>query len=315
MPRIRTIKPEFWVDEKIVELDPWARLLFIGLWNFADDQGFVEYSPKRIKMQIFPGDTTDVAPLLASLLESGLLAAYDSPIGRLLHVQSWSRHQKVSNPATPRVHVDDLVPLNLSGEPTTEVSGAVQSPPLGKERKGKEEGKEGKGKHSPPSPGGEPLWFDDEPPPPPAADATGTQQTTESTKKSAKRKDAPKPDPAADAEFMAAWTDYPRKDDRAGAYASYVKARTRAAPEVIHDGIRRFVAYERARGTEIKYFPHLATWLNRDRWSDPMVADGRPGNVVALHGDRGARPPMRSTTDDRVNGWLELAAAAREAGQ
>lgn len=26
MPRIRTVKPEFWVDEKVVELSPWARL-------------------------------------------------------------------------------------------------------------------------------------------------------------------------------------------------------------------------------------------------------------------------------------------------
>ena len=32
MPRIRTIKPEFWTDEKIIELSLPARLLFIGLW-------------------------------------------------------------------------------------------------------------------------------------------------------------------------------------------------------------------------------------------------------------------------------------------
>jgi hypothetical protein len=31
MARIRTIKPEFWTDEKIVELSPFSRLLFIGL--------------------------------------------------------------------------------------------------------------------------------------------------------------------------------------------------------------------------------------------------------------------------------------------
>ena len=30
MARIRTIKPDFWTDEKVVELSAFARLLFIG---------------------------------------------------------------------------------------------------------------------------------------------------------------------------------------------------------------------------------------------------------------------------------------------
>ena len=53
MARIRTIKPDFWSDEKIVELTPWARLLFIGLWNFSDDDGRMPFSPKKIKMLVF----------------------------------------------------------------------------------------------------------------------------------------------------------------------------------------------------------------------------------------------------------------------
>jgi hypothetical protein len=39
MARIRTIKPEFWTDEKIVECSFEARLMFIGMFNFADDKG------------------------------------------------------------------------------------------------------------------------------------------------------------------------------------------------------------------------------------------------------------------------------------
>ena len=63
MARIRTIKPEFWTDEKIVELSAFARLLFIGLWNFADDAGRMEFSAKRLKMQIFPADDVDISAL------------------------------------------------------------------------------------------------------------------------------------------------------------------------------------------------------------------------------------------------------------
>jgi DNA-binding transcriptional ArsR family regulator len=35
-----------------------------------------------------------------------------------------------------------------------------------------------------------------------------------------------------------------------------------------------------------------------------------PGSDLARIGDYGTRPPMRSTTDERVNGWLAIAAAA-----
>ncbi len=41
MARIRTIKPEFWEDEKIGKL-PIPCRLFIGCWNFADDFGVIK---------------------------------------------------------------------------------------------------------------------------------------------------------------------------------------------------------------------------------------------------------------------------------
>lgn len=37
MPRIRTIKPEYWTSEQVLDLSIPARLAFIGLWNFCDD--------------------------------------------------------------------------------------------------------------------------------------------------------------------------------------------------------------------------------------------------------------------------------------
>ncbi len=39
MARIRTTKPEFWSSAQIIELSRDARLLFIGMWNFCDDNG------------------------------------------------------------------------------------------------------------------------------------------------------------------------------------------------------------------------------------------------------------------------------------
>jgi hypothetical protein len=95
MARIRTIKPDFWTDEKIVELSPWARLLFIGLWNFVDDDGRIEYSPKRIKMQIFPADPVDCSELIREIRGASLVTVYVVGGKEFLQVCNFSKHQKI----------------------------------------------------------------------------------------------------------------------------------------------------------------------------------------------------------------------------
>ncbi|QSR28890.1 Hypothetical protein CFH99_0070 [Nocardioides aromaticivorans] len=112
MARIRTIKPEFWTDETVVELDYADRLLFIGMWNFADDQGFMPLRVKRIKMQVFPGDDYDVEAGLRRLHESSLVALYAHPSGLLIHVRNWSRHQRISNPSREKYLQSDLRELD-----------------------------------------------------------------------------------------------------------------------------------------------------------------------------------------------------------
>src|SRR3990167_610238 len=102
MSRIRTIKPDFWTDEKIVRLPFEARLLFIGLWNFADDSGAVDLSHDRIRMQVFPGDpTVDIEELIdllaaAELVEYWLSADNESAA---LVICNWTKHQKIDNPS------------------------------------------------------------------------------------------------------------------------------------------------------------------------------------------------------------------------
>ena len=73
MSRIRTIKPDFWTDEKIVQLPFEARLFFIGMWNFADDEGYLSDQPDRIKLQVLPADEIDAWAIV------DLLVAAESP--------------------------------------------------------------------------------------------------------------------------------------------------------------------------------------------------------------------------------------------
>ena len=95
MARIRTIKPEYWTDEKIVELSFPARLLFIGLWNFADDEGRLVYSPKRLKLQIFPADALGISELFGEIRGKKLVTVYEIDNIEYLQVIGFAKHQKV----------------------------------------------------------------------------------------------------------------------------------------------------------------------------------------------------------------------------
>lgn len=69
MARIRSLKPDFFKDEDLAVLPFEARLLFEGLWCYADKEGRLEDRPKYLKAEIFPYDKIDIEKLL-NLLSS-----------------------------------------------------------------------------------------------------------------------------------------------------------------------------------------------------------------------------------------------------
>jgi hypothetical protein len=73
MAKIRGIKPETWTDERFVSVSPLARLLFIGMWNFACDNGHLDDSATQLRMRILPADNCDAGELLAELIGVGLV--------------------------------------------------------------------------------------------------------------------------------------------------------------------------------------------------------------------------------------------------
>jgi len=107
MARIRTIKPEFWTDERIGESSVTARLLLIGALNFADDYGGLERSSKQLKAQVFPYDAIDCEPLVLELIGAGLFIEYQVGDRKYLHIKGFRKHQKVENPAKPRIPLYD----------------------------------------------------------------------------------------------------------------------------------------------------------------------------------------------------------------
>lgn len=104
MSRIRTIKPEFWTNERVVECSTNARLLFVGLWNFCDDCGNHPLSEKTVKGSIFPCDnftTDDIRRMLDELSTNGLIEFYSFENKGYLNVIGWE-HQKIDRPQKPR---------------------------------------------------------------------------------------------------------------------------------------------------------------------------------------------------------------------
>lgn len=100
MPRIRTIKPEFWSDEKLSSLDPVARLVFLGLICMADDAGRLLDNVKQLDGMIFPTTSDSTRESLATLARLGRIIRYTSASGQeLIQITKWKEHQRVDKPA------------------------------------------------------------------------------------------------------------------------------------------------------------------------------------------------------------------------
>lgn len=118
MARARNIKPGFFSNDDLVELPFETRLLFIGLWTIADRSGRILDRPKKIKMDIFPGDSVDVDACLCQLAASGFILRYEAMGVKAIQVSKWEKHQ---NP-----HVKEAmstIPFNGQTEEST-----VQAP-------------------------------------------------------------------------------------------------------------------------------------------------------------------------------------------
>ena len=75
-------------------------------------------------------------------------------------------------------------------------------------------------------------------------------------------------------DFDQFWELYPLKLAKQKAKTSFNKAiKGGVTAQVIIDGVLAFVEFEKHKGTETKYLPYPATWLNQKRWTDEYTTD------------------------------------------
>jgi hypothetical protein len=270
MARIRTIKPEFWSSPDTAACeDPWARLLFIAMWNWADDSGRGTANTKELAGWAFPNDekidSADIRRMLGEIRRAFGVVFYMIGGRPYYAIPSWDKHQKIdkrSGPKHPapedgrdwdpdpdgaadqRKHTNSAKPAEPSAEPAEPSRNPRRVPGAGTG----EQGNRGTGEEK--------------------TLALATRDATASPSK-----------PDLFAEFYAA---YPRKRDRRKAEQAWGAALRKGADP--HQIIAAACSYaEQCRGADPRYVKHPASWLNAgsyDNAPEPktlrLVPDHRP---------------------------------------
>jgi len=109
MSRKRMIWPDFWGDSELGRLPVQARLLYIALWNVADDAGLLKADPAWLRATVFGYDadvTTDaVTGWLTALTETSHLLRYSVDRRDYFCLRTFHKYQRIDHPTPSRLPV------------------------------------------------------------------------------------------------------------------------------------------------------------------------------------------------------------------
>lgn len=119
MARARNIKPSFFHDAKVLKNSPLGRLLFAGLWCYADREGRLLDDVDQIALDVLPVDDADVEALLSELARLGLILRYTVGGTRLIQITKFAKHQNphIREPKSELPGPEPVVPKQEQGAP------------------------------------------------------------------------------------------------------------------------------------------------------------------------------------------------------
>lgn len=98
MARIRSVHPATWTDAHFVSMSMAARLLFIGLWNEADDQGVFAWKPLDLKIRLMPVDHVEIGDLLKEMIKADRIRSYQVNGRQFGVIRNFTKYQRPKSP-------------------------------------------------------------------------------------------------------------------------------------------------------------------------------------------------------------------------
>lgn len=277
MARIRTIKPEFWRSPDIMQLDHFQRLLYIGLWNLADDEGRGEYNAAAIAADLFlseyslnpHGALTQVETAFTEYSNSGMVRLYRVKNRQYFEIINWRDHQRINRPSASKFPAYDQREQEIHA-PLTE--GSLNA--HGALTVGKEQG-------------------------------TGNrEQGVKDLSDSDESNDTPKPKRIQyTPEFEDWWRRFPKRTgSKKNAFTQFKSALNRIPLEELNAATDRLAAFVRAGHKEVQFVKDGERWLKEDRWEEELIVPQAPQpqskNTLAGWGAPSARAQL--TNDQAV---------------
>lgn len=254
MARIRSIKPEFWRSPSTAKASPRARLLYIAMWNWADDYGVGEWTVRELLGFAFPNDS-DVNNAELQSLCTEVATCFDTVFyivrGRRFYcIPAWDEHQKnerraqgkYPRPDSPEAYLDPVF-IGITEKRGTSVQTSGDT-----------------------------------------ASGTGEQGTGE---QGTGNRGMARIEPTVNlvSLFDDAYEHWPKKVKREEAFEKFkIASRIQTASHLSMDIIRFGDAY---RETTVKQFiPALGVWLNQKRWTDDLPTAPEAETRKATRGDQ-----------------------------
>ena len=255
MPRRRMIKPEFFTDEKVISLPIPARLLFIGMWNHADDEGIFKDSPIQLKVQVFPADETIdlnvIKTYIALMIDQKLLIpGLNVDDGKLLKITKWHDHQTINRP-TPSKYI--FTPINedsvntqlpISDNSVSTHTQLTDDSLPSKDKISKDKVKEDKE----------------------SKDKTKVKENSAMSKTDKIK---------AEFTFDRFISLYPRKIRQEMARNKF-KVIAAKHLKAVFDGLDAWNKYWKDNDVDVEFIPYPSTWLNQKQWEDKVDVSEKP---------------------------------------
>ena len=106
MARQRSIHPEIWTSDAVGRLPLPARLLWIGIFSTADDEGRLKGSPEHLRATVFPHDRLSIPKIelwLALVEAEGMIRRYSVDGRQFIAVINFRRYQRPKYPTPSKL--------------------------------------------------------------------------------------------------------------------------------------------------------------------------------------------------------------------